>query len=62
MYFYLCSRGFFLADPPIPEHPSKYRPYAAPGYDGNRGDSLLKDANEADDEYDDRADMLNYDR
>jgi hypothetical protein len=61
VYVYLCSRRFLLADPPIPEHPAQDSAYATPSDDGYRRDPLLEDTNKADEEYDYRADMLNYD-
>jgi hypothetical protein len=45
-------------NPPIPEHPADKRSEAAPANNGHGADSFLEDANEADDEYDDGADVL----
>lgn len=58
MDFHLRGGRFLLTDPPIPEDPPQDCPYAAPGDDGNRGDTLLEDSDEADDEYDDGARVL----
>lgn len=54
--------GVFLSYPPVPEDPAYECCYASPAYYCDWGDAFLEDAHEADDEYDDRTDMLDDDR
>jgi hypothetical protein len=54
-------RGLFLADPRVPENPAEHGEGARPADDGDGGDTLLNDANEAADEDGDGADVLHDD-
>ena len=50
-----------LPNPPVPEQPAEKSREATPSYDPDGADTLLEDAYEADNEDDDRADMLHDD-
>jgi len=51
----------FLGDPVVPYQPADKGSEAAPPDNGDRADPLLEDADEADDEDNDRADVLDDD-
>jgi hypothetical protein len=60
MHIDCFAGGSFLFDPAIPQNPAEDRTDATPSDDCDGRDALLENTNEADDKYNNGADMLDY--